>query len=105
MLIMLDNARDTDHVPPLLPGAPGCTVLVTRRNRMAGLVALPGARPLLLDVLDRQEAHRLLAGRLGARRPAAEPAAVDAIVVFFFQAEDGIRDGRVTGVQTCALPI
>src|SRR5690348_10862698 len=26
-------------------------------------------------------------------------------VYFFFQAEDGIRDGRVTGVQTCALPI
>src|SRR5437660_12460578 len=25
--------------------------------------------------------------------------------VFFFQAEDGIRDGHVTGVQTCALPI
>src|SRR5690348_6307347 len=25
--------------------------------------------------------------------------------VFFFQAEDGIRAGRVTGVQTCALPI
>src|SRR6266581_6161037 len=25
--------------------------------------------------------------------------------IFFFQAEDGIRDGRVTGVQTCALPI
>src|SRR6267143_2459674 len=27
------------------------------------------------------------------------------ICVFFFQAEDGIRDGTVTGVQTCALPI
>src|SRR5690625_5432409 len=26
-------------------------------------------------------------------------------LVFFFQAEDGIRDGHVTGVQTCALPI
>src|SRR5699024_11887626 len=26
-------------------------------------------------------------------------------VVFFFQAEDGIRDRNVTGVQTCALPI
>ena len=25
--------------------------------------------------------------------------------VFFFQAEDGIRDSPVTGVQTCALPI
>src|SRR5947208_15239866 len=28
-----------------------------------------------------------------------------AIVFFFFQAEDGIRDDLVTGVQTCALPI
>src|ERR1017187_10814615 len=27
------------------------------------------------------------------------------IFVFFFQAEDGIRDTSVTGVQTCALPI
>jgi len=27
------------------------------------------------------------------------------IVCFFFQAEDGIRDTSVTGVQTCALPI
>src|SRR5699024_4566629 len=27
------------------------------------------------------------------------------VVVFFFQAEDGIRDRNVTGVQTCALPI
>src|SRR5690625_2731069 len=27
------------------------------------------------------------------------------MLVFFFQAEDGIRDGHVTGVQTCALPI
>src|SRR5207249_8704885 len=26
-------------------------------------------------------------------------------VVFFFQAEDGIRERNVTGVQTCALPI
>src|SRR5207249_9413466 len=27
------------------------------------------------------------------------------LVIFFFQAEDGIRDRNVTGVQTCALPI
>src|SRR5256885_11755108 len=31
--------------------------------------------------------------------------AMDVFVVFFFQAEDGIRDYKVTGVQTCALPI
>src|SRR5256885_11683026 len=29
----------------------------------------------------------------------------DYLVFFFFQAEDGIRDYKVTGVQTCALPI
>src|SRR4051794_39881996 len=33
------------------------------------------------------------------------PYSGDCVFLFFFQAEDGIRDGRVTGVQTCALPI
>src|SRR6266700_2955358 len=32
-------------------------------------------------------------------------AGVAVLFVFFFQAEDGIRDFHVTGVQTCALPI
>src|SRR5215217_8291258 len=32
-------------------------------------------------------------------------ASIGAVFVFFFQAEDGIRDIGVTGVQTCALPI
>src|SRR5699024_11326795 len=35
----------------------------------------------------------------------AVSARVSLIVCFFFQAEDGIRDRNVTGVQTCALPI
>src|SRR5260370_26950615 len=30
---------------------------------------------------------------------------IDSVIFFFFQAEDGIRDSSVTGVQTCALPI
>ena len=30
---------------------------------------------------------------------------MEELCVFFFQAEDGIRDWSVTGVQTCALPI
>src|SRR5215475_15476345 len=33
------------------------------------------------------------------------PAATISVFFFFFQAEDGIRDFHVTGVQTCALPI
>lgn len=48
MLILLDNARDTDQVRPLVPGAPGCLVVVTSRNTLTGLVAADDAYPLSL---------------------------------------------------------
>jgi DNA-binding SARP family transcriptional activator/Tfp pilus assembly protein PilF len=80
MLILLDNARDTDQVRPLLPGAPGSLVLVTSRNQLTGLVATDGAHPLTLDLLPDPEARELLNRRIGAGRLAAEPAAVDQIV-------------------------
>jgi DNA-binding SARP family transcriptional activator len=79
MLIVLDNARDADHVRPLLPGAPGCVVLVTSRNRLSGLVTA-GAHLLTLDVPTAAEARELLALRLGPDRLAAEPDAVDDII-------------------------
>src|SRR5260370_37904401 len=36
---------------------------------------------------------------------AIQPLKLVQVIFFFFQAEDGIRDSSVTGVQTCALPI
>jgi tetratricopeptide (TPR) repeat protein len=80
MLVLLDNVRDADQVRPLLPGAPGCLVVVTSRNQLAGLVAAHGARPLALDLLSHAEATELLSRRLGPERIAAEPAAVDRII-------------------------
>ncbi|MFJ5261814.1 AfsR/SARP family transcriptional regulator [Streptomyces sp. NPDC088387] len=80
MLVLLDNARDAEQVRPLLPGAPGCLVIVTSRNQLTGLVALDGAHPLTLDQLTGEEAHDLLARRLGAARLAAEPEAADEII-------------------------
>lgn len=79
VLVVLDDARDSAQVRPLLPGAAGCMAVVTSRNALTGLVA-EGARPLRLDVLAAAEARELLAQRLGSGRLAAEPAAVDAIV-------------------------
>jgi DNA-binding SARP family transcriptional activator len=80
VLIVLDNARDADQVRPLLPGSPGCLVLVTSRTQLTGLVAAEGAHLLPLDVLDQSEAHELLASRLGPDRLVAEPRAVGGLV-------------------------
>ncbi|WP_042163611.1 BTAD domain-containing putative transcriptional regulator [Streptomyces sp. NBRC 110035] len=80
LLILLDNARDTEQVRPLLPGSPGCLVIVTSRNRLTGLVAGEGAQPLTLDQMTSAEAHDLLARRLGTDRLAAEPEAADEII-------------------------
>ncbi|MFD0200231.1 MULTISPECIES: XRE family transcriptional regulator [Saccharothrix] len=80
MLVLLDNARDTEQVRPLLPGADGCLVIVTSRDRLTSLVAIEGAQPLPLDVLGVGEARDLLALRIGTARAEAEPEAVDEII-------------------------
>ncbi|MFF3852439.1 ATP-binding protein [Micromonospora sp. NPDC002575] len=80
MLLLLDNARDAEQVRPLLPGSPGCLVVVTSRHQLPGLVAAEGAHPLALGLLSPAEARHLLSRRLGAQRVAREPAAVRRIV-------------------------
>jgi tetratricopeptide (TPR) repeat protein len=79
MLIVLDNAHDSAQVLPLLPGSPTCTVLLTSRNQLTGLITTHGARPLVLDPLAADDAHALLAGHLG-QRATTEPDAVDALL-------------------------
>jgi DNA-binding SARP family transcriptional activator len=80
MLILLDNARDTAQVRPLLPGGTGNLVLVTSRHQLTGLVAAEAAAPITLDVLTDVEAWEMLRGRLGSLRVKAEPAAVTKLI-------------------------
>jgi transcriptional regulator with XRE-family HTH domain len=79
-LVVLDNAVTVDQVRPLLPGAPGCMVIVTSRDQMGGLVTAEGAHPLTIDVLTATDAWELLADRLGTARLDAEPRAVAEII-------------------------
>jgi DNA-binding SARP family transcriptional activator/Tfp pilus assembly protein PilF len=71
MLVVLDNASHAEQVRPLLPGTPGCAVLVTSRDALAGLVARDGAARLDLDLLPLAEAVALLTALIG------EPARAD----------------------------
>ncbi|MEW1615351.1 MULTISPECIES: BTAD domain-containing putative transcriptional regulator [unclassified Streptomyces] len=80
MLIVLDNARDPEQVRPLIPGARGCSVVITSRSRLAGLVVSDGARQLALDVLDPDEARQLLAGIVGECAATAEEEAARRLV-------------------------
>jgi DNA-binding SARP family transcriptional activator/tetratricopeptide (TPR) repeat protein len=76
MLILIDNAADAAQVAPLLPGSPSCTVVVTSRDRLTGLITAHGAHALPVDVLPASDARALLAARLGPRRLDEEPQAV-----------------------------
>ncbi|MFC4039626.1 BTAD domain-containing putative transcriptional regulator [Dactylosporangium siamense] len=80
MLVLLDNARDTAQVRPLLPGAGTCLVMVTSRDRLAGLIASDGATPITLGGFTPAEARQLLTRRLGTARIAADPDSVDEII-------------------------
>ncbi|GAB3009497.1 AfsR/SARP family transcriptional regulator [Saccharothrix stipae] len=71
VLITLDNAASVEQVLPLLPGDPGCSVVITSRNELR-----LRATTVRLDVLRGDEAWKLLARSLG---PEAAVAQFDAL--------------------------
>src|ERR1700733_15029523 len=76
VLIVLDNARDVAQVRPLLPGSPGCLVIVNSRNPLTGLAMTDGTRLLTLNLPSPLTARETLERRLGIDRVTAEPEAV-----------------------------
>jgi DNA-binding SARP family transcriptional activator/tetratricopeptide (TPR) repeat protein len=80
ILLLLDNARDSRQVRPLLPGTPGSMVIVTSRSQLCGLITRDGARVVQLEPMGAEEARDLLVRRLGVARILAEPEAVTQII-------------------------
>jgi tetratricopeptide (TPR) repeat protein len=74
MLIVLDNAATAAQVRPLLPGTPGCLVLVTSRSRLSGLVAREGAHRVTLGMLREDDAVELLRVVTAGYRTQDDPA-------------------------------
>jgi DNA-binding SARP family transcriptional activator/tetratricopeptide (TPR) repeat protein len=76
MLLLLDNAAHADQVRPLLPGEPGCAVLITSRADLRGLAVSPGAEQLPLGVLTEGESRAVLTDLIDSDRADAERVAV-----------------------------
>ncbi|MER7930268.1 tetratricopeptide repeat protein [Streptomyces sp. NPDC096057] len=79
LIVVLDNAQDTEQVAPLL-AATGCLTLITSRNQLFALAATEGAALVGLDVWARPEALAALEARIGADRCRAEPEAAADLV-------------------------
>ncbi|MGW0518078.1 BTAD domain-containing putative transcriptional regulator [Crossiella sp. NPDC003009] len=69
VLVLLDDARDSEQVRPLLPPGGGSLALITSRRRLDGLVVSHGAGIHTLGTLPRAEGVALL-GRAGHADPA-----------------------------------
>jgi hypothetical protein len=72
LLVVLDNAFDTAQVLPLLPGAPGCCVVVTSRRVLTGLAVSHDALPVRVQVFTPPESAAFMAARAPAVAGPAE---------------------------------
>ncbi|MEW2380412.1 BTAD domain-containing putative transcriptional regulator [Micromonospora sp. NPDC047812] len=98
LLVMLDGTADYAQVSPLLPGDPGCQVIVTSRLRMPELA---GATSIEVGTLDRRQALALLGRIIGAQRVAEEAEAAARIVELCGRLSLGVR---VAGSRLLARP-
>src|SRR2546430_4782686 len=83
-----------------------CAALVIRYNAIHQTVKIFSPRAdMHWDGFLRPAVMRAHKSAFGPQSQVNEPCIPDDNPLFFFQAEDGIRDLTVTGVQMCALPI
>lgn len=77
LLVVLDDAVDAAQVTPLLPGAGGCSVLVTSRPQLS---MIPADVQIDLALFTDDDAYELLESMVGRDRLAAEPDATALVI-------------------------
>ena len=80
MLLLLDNAVDAAQIRNLLPGEPGCLVLVTSRSDLPGLGTRAGVHRMPVDVLSDRDAAELFASVTNGHRDLGDQASRTEIV-------------------------
>jgi DNA-binding SARP family transcriptional activator/energy-coupling factor transporter ATP-binding protein EcfA2 len=98
LLIVLDGVADVAHARPLLPGDPGCAVLMTSRSALTGL---EGAHRITLGAMSSEDAVALLGATAGPGRVTAEPAAAQMIAELCGRYPLALR---VAGARAAARP-
>lgn len=79
MLVVADNACGVHQVRALIPGDPGCAIVITSRDMLAGLVARDGADRIELRALPTADAIRLLRVTIGEQAD-VDPCATAALI-------------------------
>ncbi|WP_151775322.1 AfsR/SARP family transcriptional regulator [Streptomyces abyssomicinicus] len=79
MIIVLDNARDSEQVRSLIPGSPGSLVVVTSRNVLSDIMVGHGARLVTLDPFTAEHAGELITRRLEHTAATPERATIQKI--------------------------
>lgn len=105
LLIMLDNARDTGQIGPLLPGSPTCVVLITSRNPCTDLVSTHGAVQVCLTELSDPDARAVLIHRIGADRIRAEDRAAEEILSYCAGMPLALGIAAATATAHARLPL
>jgi DNA-binding SARP family transcriptional activator/Tfp pilus assembly protein PilF len=104
MLVVLDNAGSVEQIRPLLPGGCACTVVVTSRDAMTGLVARDGAARLDLGLLLPDEATGLLRALIGARVD-ADPGSAEVLAALCCRLPLALRIAAELAASRPAVPL